>query len=312
MKSNMAVAYLDLLGFKNYTNGDPAGALMLLDNYQIVLKSKLIDDSLMPAKKYPTKNLQKLAAKGSISSFDTILPFSDSMFFTSNNLTDFIAQLSTFLIESFLFVAQEYVRPTDQSNPTKVITSVNSSVGMITSEENWFPPLFRGGVSYGEVFTSMTAHNKVEGVWHFNSPLLSGKAVSNAVILEGSGKGPRVYCDKNFRAAVGKKKVNKYIVELQKGELFEILWPAFIYIESNENETELQEFDKLFVPAVRLWKAYNHKEYGSHYYEFMRLIIKSTLVYFSDKNYQTQAENYISKVLEREGISDKINDLLAQ
>jgi hypothetical protein len=136
-----------------------------------------------------------------------------------------------------------------------------------------------------------------------------------AVQLETSGvKGPRLICTQAFYEGLTNK-YERYIIPYDKtGNLFEILWPAFAYINGNDIDLELiNQFEEFFNPAVTLWKAFNHFESGINYYNFLKLIIQSTLHYFSfDATHLEKAKRHITERLRQVDMDLKTNDLMGK
>jgi len=89
-----AVAYLDLLGFKDFMSRDKEGAIRLIWNYEIIIGNKLIADGIHPVASYAGP-LQKVAEKRSADKFDYFLPFSDSLAIVSkdSNVEIFLKQV---------------------------------------------------------------------------------------------------------------------------------------------------------------------------------------------------------------------------
>jgi hypothetical protein len=180
-------------------------------------------------------------------------------------------------------------------------------------EFNW-PLLFRGGISYGECHPGQVTSllNGQEG----RTTILLGKALIEAVQLEGKakGNGPMLMCSKSFYDSLSREG-RKYVVKVQ--DHYEILWPAFRYCgvcaDSNVGFRHESEFDEFFEPAIRWWKACNHLEYAGQYYNFIKLIIRSTLRYYSlDGRSIVPARQYIETSLKKHGLLSKAMDLMKE
>src|SRR5579863_1477571 len=72
------VAYLDVLGFKAYTEEDFHGAVRLLGHQELILRQKIQDGQLHPPSVYPDPSLAALAQSHLVDSFKYFLPLSDS------------------------------------------------------------------------------------------------------------------------------------------------------------------------------------------------------------------------------------------
>ena len=189
----------------------------------------------------------------------------------------------------------------------------NGSVIRSNTLEDWFPVLMRGGISFGECHPIKI--NSIIDKDFKTIPNLVGSAVVEAVKLEQAikGEGPKLICSQTFHDAL-RDKHDKYVIRYKgRANTHEILWPAFAFIEGNNVHSELiNRYEDLFMPAANLWKAYGRLEWGSHYYNFMKLIIRSTLHYFSFSGKEFPvAKDYILKSLKQIDIqSPIIEDLI--
>lgn len=181
-----AVAFLDLLGFSNTVTRSAEEALSMLQSYNSILHFGIVDSQLHPSSGY-IPELQDLAKRNSMESFVDFLPFSDSIFITSENCSDFLLQLGSFLEKSFHLTAHFYAYPENKQDPMEMhnIGIEEDSKGVLTVVETpcRIPPtLFRGGVAYGEVSainpTNLIAGNRTKGY------ILMGESVVRAVGLE--------------------------------------------------------------------------------------------------------------------------------
>ncbi len=306
------VSFLDILGFSNYASIDSGGALSLLINYQGIINFKLYDKNIERPYIKSDSVLSKLAEEIGIDSFLYFIPFSDSIFIVSEDANSFICQLSNFIKSSYLFNSNIYMNPENISNPTLVTNQeirIDKSGKFTTIEslENAYPILFRGGIAYDKI--DIISMSSIINRDLFKYKNLSGIGVVKAVSMEKTGKGPRIFCDIAFVKLLNDSKI-MYVNPINNESIYEILWPAFQYIENNNNDLEIYSFDELFTPAVNLWKAFNHLDYGIHYYELMKLIIRSTMKYFSYHNYESECKKYIIDRIISHDLKSKIDDLL--
>jgi hypothetical protein len=302
------VAYLDILGFKNYTLIDPAGAAQLLLNYHDIINTKLADMAQFPAENYPDPGLQNLALDGEVGSFETFLPFSDSVFVISGQPDLLIRQISRFLIDSFLLTSNAFAHPKNPTNLTTVTVTELSLQGVTgRHDEHWFPLLFRGGISFGVVLLpKVTAI--VQGC---KIPItnLAGCAVVNAVSLEKAGKGPRLFCREDFYNLLSAQSHN-FMGEIND-HYYELLWPAFVYHETGQPHIEINHFTDLFLPAANLWLASRQQpEVEPHYREFLKLIVRSTQKWFTLRNSLEMANQHIEEKIVRFGLQELMEALL--
>jgi len=304
------VAFLDLLGFSNYVKNNLHGANLLLINYHAVIDNMEINTR---NKVNPDNSavLLELESRLRTTSFDQFLPFSDSIVISANNPDLFIKQLSSFLLHCFKTNSNQFLNPEVPHNPT-IVTSKNLDIRdqrleMIDEKENWYPVLFRGGVSYNEYSEIISpAINDGEKV---NFKNITGLSIVEAVKLEKKGKGPNIYLNKSFVDRLAQSS-QKYILEIEEG--FKLLWPSFIFMDQNDLKREINKFDELFISATNLWKAFNHESFGIHYFEFIKLIIESTFRIYREKGLENFAKKYISKKIEEENIPKKKQVLLNQ
>lgn len=309
---NNIVAYIDLLAFSNHLRENTRDALMAMNNYNTILSTKIWDEITNPVSSY-SKELQELAKKHSIDSFNFFLPFSDSVFLMSNDCSSFIKQLGSFVLQSFTLTAHFYENPIDPSNPEKGYInnySINKKSELVVNqgECNYYPALFRGGLAYGEAFPielfSVIDKNPSK------AKVITGKAVVDAVRLESRVKGPRlVFCQDVFdRLNDDARDYCRLIPENEK--LYEILWPALEYIKQKESfqcEQEIHKMPELLNPAYNLWKAYNHTPFSAHYFNFIELIIASTIKFFEKKcQLKEFAINEIQAWIDRNELKNKI------
>lgn len=306
---NRAVAFLDLLGFKNFMSMDKEGAIRLIWNYELIIGTKLISVQKDPVSSYE-KNLKVLAEARSADHFDYFLPFSDSLIIIAKNsdIEIFLKQIGSFLIEAFLLTAREY-RNENQPTVVKMMHIIANENGQFTKqevEEYWFPTLFRGGISFGDV-ESLEQCAIVSGK-PSKSYGIAGSALIDAVQLETKVENPGVILHESICSKISDDNFkNKYI--LVENGLCQLLWPALHYIEGNSPETELLKFNDLFTPVVFLWKTYSHLRCAELYFNLLRLIVKSTSRFFKDLLSEEQIKFTIQGIINRLGIAYKSAEL---
>ena len=307
------VAYIDLLAFSNHLRENTSDALMAMNNYNTILSSKIRDEVINPVSSYP-KELQELAKKTSIDSFDFFLPFSDSVFLMSSDCSSFIKQLGSFVLQSFTFTAHFYIDPIDPLKPEKGYInnySINKDGELDVNQEecNYYPALFRGGLAYGEAFPIELS--SVIDCAPNKTKVITGKAVVDAVHLESSVKGPRlVFCQDVFTQL--NEDACDYCRKIpEKNDMYEILWPALEYIKQNESfqcKQEIQKMYEIIIPAYNLWKAYNHTPFSAHYLNLIELIIASTIKFYDKKcQLKDYAKSEILKWMKDKEINNKID-----
>lgn len=276
------VAYIDLLAFSQRVRENTADALKAMECYSTILGITASDDEQHPPSSY-SGGLREVAKNNSLDSVEYMLPFSDSIFLMGTDCGDFIRQLGSFVKKCFAFTSHFYETPEDSSCPEK-ITFTNFSKGENGIEKTKechkeYPTLFRGGLSYGEAYPC-DVPSKENGEKR-RQKILVGKAVVEAVSLEQKVKGPRLIFGQLLYDNLDDDTKNCYCRSLPEGKnLYEILWPALSYIKANGYEREWSNFWEIFHPAVNLWLAYNHTPYSSHYFNFVELIVASTIHFY--------------------------------
>lgn len=269
---NSAFAFLDLLGFSEYVKSDVVGAARLLESQRHILQIKLGDAKLYAAKQ---AEVSDFAREHLISSFNIFLPFSDCIFVTSDTPDLFVRQLAHFLVEAFLFTGHAYAHPENALNPTAMDIRVIGATGATSEKHNWFPVLWRGGLSFGRVELLETAGLK-QGE-PFSVPLLVGPAVVAAVALEKTGKGPRLFCPPEFKTNLTDTALLPFFVPVPGKPCEEFLWPAFLYADHERPVQELSRTHELLLPAFNLWRAQQDEIVKEQYLQFIRLIGRSAM-----------------------------------
>ena len=285
--SEKFICYMDVLGFSNYvTENDRCDyALDILNNVNLILKTRIVDYEIMKKEGYDTK-LDALVKRTSVDSFEDYIALSDSIFIASSNNCDlFVMQISTFLSECYLLRADQYRKPENMEKPecVKVQKYDFKQRKFVPTEYMWYPILFRGGISYGEVAygENYCLHNGRKPGRTLN---LVGKGVVTAVNLEKCGKGPHLYIDDNILKKMSDG-IRKFVVK--RHDAMYILCPVFHYIWENPYDVVLNDFKMELEASLNLWRAYKKKVYSDQYYELLKLTIESFLkgseVYYPDK-----------------------------
>ena len=265
-----------------------------------MIKTALVDVRTHPLNSYRDERLRELAEQNLVTSFEYLIPYSDSLVVISKDTNLMVKQLSQLLISCFRLTAAEYQNVREGEDPTIVRRPFITYQGEGDDvEENWYPTLFRGGIAFGNV----AVDDGLQLLVYNPKPakLVSGEPLIEAYQLESSGiKGPRLLCSAAFHRDLDEE-TSRFVVPYCEGNTFEILWPAFMYINDNNPEIELNDFAKLYLPAEVLWKAYRNRTFGEHYLQFIIIIIRGTLEFFRHKNYYEQAKSYIrDKISEQE------------
>lgn len=266
-------AFLDLLGFSEYVRTDLVGAALLLESQRTTLNTRLDDANVYQRNGTP---LSALAADHLVTSFDHFLPFSDSIFIASATPDQFVRQLATFLASAFTFTGHTFSFPADPAHPERVGIRRFGATGASEEQENWYPALWRGGLSFGRV-ELLGTHALADGE-RIEVPMLVGAPVVEAVRLEkNSGKGPRLFCAPTFKEHLTDANVLPYFVPVAEKACDEFLWPAFLFHDHDKPLLELHQTQELLSPAINLWNAKRATNVVDHYFEFVRLIARSAI-----------------------------------
>ena len=312
------VIYLDLLGFESFSNKDSDAALRILEDFQEVLSMRRLTAHLNLAVSVQEPLIKLPSDHTSLDSFECFLPMSDSVFILSDEPEKVAAHLSTFLVDSFVLRGHTF-RNADISDVHKqrvtIIGRANSGeVEKNAVDENWYPVLFRGGISYGdaEVFKTL-AIDSGEEVWVRN---VRGPGVIQAVRsqerkIEGEKlKGNRILCDRQFIVHLCSN--SKRYLRIER-DAWELLWPAFSYIDRNGESNQRDVLDELFWPAFRLWQCYSGKpKEEEHYRAFLELIVRSHIAYAGIASNPEPVCEYMHETLDKAGLRLSGTDLNAK
>ena len=287
------VAYLDALGYSNYTRDDLAGAVQLLSDQQWLLNQKISDGLHHPAQAHTDPTLAAFAAARQVDSFKLFLPFSDSTFIASERPDDFLPQLAHFLIGCFEYTGNAFRNGTEGARPEEVPVKVIGVSTVTTEVEHWYPSMWRGGLGEGTVHVSeATALRDGKAM---QVPNLSGTAVVNAARAEGGGRGPRLFCAPDFSRHFGQP-LHRYFRRVD-ANYSEFLWPAFSYGDGKPSG-EINQFSELWTPTVGLWRSKKNTPAFEHYDEFLKLLIRSCLCWARNAGYETDAIQFIRRRVE--------------
>jgi hypothetical protein len=268
---NAAFAFLDLLGFSEYVKSDLVGAARLLESQKITLASRLADARHYERNEAP---VLPLARDHLVTSFDYFLPFSDSIVIASATPDLFVRQLATFLISAFTFTGHIYAFPENPARPEEVRMRTFGATTSSSTPENWYPALWRGGLSFGKVelfHSPALVDGKLDEV-----RMLVGTPVVTAVGLEkNSGKGPRLFCESTFKDHLTDPGLRACFVPVPEKSCDEFLWPIFQFHDPTNPLLALHQVHELLPSAINLWRAKRNTAVAAHYFEFVRLIGRS-------------------------------------
>ena len=313
IKKKCVVIFLDLLGFKCFTVKDPDAALGMLEDFNSV-RSMWRQIGRMENPLCAPQGLGNPAPQlTSVESFNCFIPMSDSVFILSDEPDNAIRQLSNFLIGCFCHRGWAF----GNSNPRNVHEQCGKGLVIDRQgkprvreyKENWYPVLFRGGISYAKA--KAVQNPAVYEGEEITVPNVIGPGVVRAVQLEQGGlKGPRILCDGEFVDELTCQ-TKRYL--RQVGDAWELLWPAFSYIDRNGESNQRDVLDELFWPAFRLWQCYSGKpKEEEHYRAFLELIVRSHIAYAGIASNPEPVYEYMHETLDKAGLRLSGTDLNAK
>lgn len=296
-------AYIDILGFKSFVNENTDGAIRLLQNYQVQLQflDQFLkkDDYSIPYRKDSIKYL---------------IPFSDSIFFYSEQPSEFVMQLSDFINSSFSFTSDAFSNPEDPNHPENVseqsIDYKDGKVIVNSIPSKWYPLLFRGGIGNGDaqIMELQCIHNSILT----KTPFIFGNSVIEAVkmetikVNEENIKGPRILCTKEFYELLNTRAKKIVHPAFDCPDFYELNWTAIHYLMTDDlNEWRITNlltndfFINMFVPASGLWKAYKNTINEKHYRNFLKLIVKGIVHYVNDTEFVDQTNTFVRKSIDQ-------------
>lgn len=243
------VAYFDLLGFSSYCKFDENdkkpdveyrrrrnGAEGLISGLNVILKEKKNDESSLPP-------------EDSVSTFEYFLPFSDCVLIIApiDKADLFVKQISNFIYNVFYLNEHAYVEKEFEKKPIE--QRVKNVKNKCSYMENWYPFMWRGGVTVGDVKIVKEKINSIINSKLEKTMIALGKGVVEAVRLEEkSGRGPRIFCSERFVDLLGNGVDSSFICKSEN--VYDLLWPKILkdadnkdFVKAVKNLKELMEHD---------------------------------------------------------------------
>jgi len=267
---DMAVCYIDLLGFSKLTERHVGAGVDLLGDYNDIISSTIDEDKL-------DDDTECTLPDEETSSFLYFLPMSDSIFITSQSASTLVVRVSSFLSSVFMYTGYVYANGAGMIDPREVSVMEVSPDGINRSTQLWHPSLFRGGCSYGDV-KLLSQYALVNGHPVREHPNLAGPAITAAVNVEKGKKdikGPRLFCNTSLYERLTRKDREYYIREDHCSGP-EILWPIAAITDITGSADQLRLVD-IIKSALGLLSAFWDQTYGGHYIEFFRLVVRSAI-----------------------------------
>lgn len=311
----MVVAFLDLLGFSELLRKNQDAAVTNLVYFNQALNAKFNDYEKM--KNMSTeKSLKEYIDDSSIKSFKDVISVSDSLIITSNDSDEFVKNISHLLSQLYIESNESYRIPynLDGLKNKEYVDSKN-----LNSNDEYMknvPLLFRGGVSIG---TDVAIPNAV-CIRDFNKNTgitISGRTYLDAVKLEKSGKGPHLFCNKDFAQSLKDKScIRLYNVSLG---IYEIVWSYWGCEVGNKDSEHMEKnvhsaLKNMLVPALNLYVYYrsHNPDFLIYYKELVEIVCRGMLKYDLDhcgnENYSSQ--KIMEEFTEREISISEIGNFL--
>jgi hypothetical protein len=296
------VAFLDIPGFKNIAENDFSAAVELLRNYQSILDAFITDKALHPPESYKSKAQGQLARAISIDTFEYLLPYSDSLVIVGNNPDIFVQQLSHFILSCYQFTSLHFTNVYEPEGGKK------NAETMLKENIHLHPTLFRGGLSFGDVYVPDVSAIKDSKL--VKREIVVGLAYIESVSIESIGKGPRIFCKKHFVDLLAPNIKDLYMLKTEREDVFELLWPISRCILSNGYDQEISEFHELFESALNLWSGYIGQKCEEHYFKFIFLITKACLSFGNYYGRLNDSRDFISRIIGSIIGSSKLSQVL--
>ena len=113
-------------------------------------------------------------------------------------------------------------------------------------------------------------------------------------------KGNRILCDRQFIDHLSSN--SKRYLRMER-DAWELLWPAFSYIERDGESNQREVLDELFWPALRLWQYYSKRpKEEEHYRAFLELIVRSHIAYAGIASNPEPVWKYMYETLDKAGL----------
>lgn len=258
-----ACCFLDLLGFSSYTlNYDVQDSVRLIENYATIFQHRGIADDFK--------------------SFEYFHPASDSLFIISRDYDNFIKDLCEFCEQAYHIASQPYMMPANLDDVAEVTVPVIITSGVYKRKEHWFPTIFSGGVSFGEIafFTQESYYaGKLMLV-----PNFVGEGITKSVHVGQGQHGSRIILDDNVVKKLSLSTKDKYV--LTHDGINDLLWPAAYFIDANTVENNIVNgINEIFEAFLKFYNQYkNDEKLEAVYFNTLKIIAFSLIQYMNYRN----------------------------
>lgn len=313
----MIVAFLDLLGFSTLLQTDTGIALDNMNLFNNMIKTRFIDNECHPLSEYKTMypndtDFHNFVKKSSITAFEQMISFSDSLILGGTDYNLFIMQLANFVATAYITYSEPFINPfTDISTVLNIKVADALADGTIRYHKA-SPLLFRGGVSIGKNIAFFDEYHIKNSNLQQSSLNVTGLTYLNAVKLESFGKGPRLFCDQSIVDAVNEK-TKRFLREVNKEKgIYEIVWTIEGCEATRRNRNKWNNVinsinEKMLPSAINLYEYYRKNEYLEvQYRELLKLVCEGIVKYAADEcNCAEKAINLINHKLSDDLLIDK-------
>ncbi|WP_282746534.1 hypothetical protein [Peptostreptococcus stomatis] len=318
----MIVAFLDLLGFSELLQTDINIAFSNINLLNNIIETRYNDNKIHPLLEYKEKNPDDMeflyfVEKSSITSFENVISFSDSLILAGTDYDLFIMQLVNFVASAYSRYSKPFRKPFNNIHEVSTCESIGRADGKDESLKA-FPILLRGGISIGEDISFFKEYHIHDGNKQRTSLNVIGLAYLKAVKLESFDKGPRLFCDKSVAEAVNEN-VLKFLREVDKDKgIYEIVWTKE-GLDTIAREGRYDRIDKwknvevvidevMLPPAINLYKYYEKKEsLKEHYEQLIKLVCRGIVKYAADEcNRMEDAIRQVNDKLIKNSLPDNL------
>lgn len=309
----MIVGFLDLLGFSALLQTDMETALDNMNSFNNLIKTRFIDNEIHPISEYknvyPKKNIfHDSAEKSSVTAFEQMICFSDSLVLGGTDCDLFIIQLANFVATAYIRYSEPFRNSFNDINTVLSNKFADAHADGSIRYHKAFPVLFRGGISVGENNCFFNEYHIKDSKLQYSSLNVVGLPYLNAVKLESFGKSPCLFCDKSVVDAVNEK-TRRILKEVDKEKgVYEIAWTIegceATGCNSNKWKNVVDSINNKMLPSViNLYQHYEKNEYlKDQYKKLLKLVCEGIVKYADDEC--NSAEDAISL------INQKLPDML--
>ncbi len=306
-----------MLGFSALLQTDTEVALDNMNSFNNVIKTRFSDNKCHQLSEYKERypndpNFHDFVRKSSVTAFEQMISFSDSLVLGGTDYDLFIMQLANFVATAYI----EYSEPFRKSfTDISAVLTNKVADGLADGSIRYhkaFPLLFRGGISVGKSIGFFDEYHIKNGELKLSSLNVMGLTYLNAVKLESFGKGPRLFCDKSVVDVVNEK-TRRILKEVDKEKgIYEIVWTiegceATGYCSTDKWKNVIDRISNKMLPsAVNLYQYYRNNEHLEvQYKELLKLVCEGIVKYATECNRAEDAIRLINQKLSDGLLIDK-------